>query len=123
MDSTASSKSLYNEGNITILVADMNASVRFYTEILGFTVQSRYGNEFALVQGPGITLGLHPVGKGRAGAISIGLGVDSLKDAMPALESRGLSLGSIVDDPPMRFSFFRDPDGVELYLAEQSEWR
>jgi hypothetical protein len=28
----------------------------------------------------------------------------------------------IVADPPMRFAFLKDPDGVEVYLAEQSGW-
>lgn len=123
MDTAASSRSLFNEANVTILVADMDASVSFYTATLGFALKSRYGNEFALVQGPGITIGLHPAGRERAGKISIGLGVDSLEEAKRSLEVGGVGLGDIVEDPPMRFIFFQDPDGVELYLGEQSQWR
>src|SRR5579864_8061082 len=117
MDMAASSASL-NETNVTILVADMDASVRFYTAISGFTVKSRYGDEFALVQGPGITIGLHPAGKQEVGKVSIGLGVDSLEEAMPAFERNGIRFSDIIEDPPMRFAFFHDPNGVELYLAQ-----
>lgn len=40
------------------------------------------------------------------------------------LAQRGIAFaGNIVKDPPMCFAFFEDPDGVELYLAERSEWQ
>jgi len=104
----------------------MDEAVTFYTAVLGFELKSRYGNEFALVQGPGILIGLHPApsGKGRDGQISIGLAVDSLEDAMKLLTKRGLQfIGEIAEDPPMRFAFFHDPNGVELYLAQETAWR
>lgn len=42
---------------------------------------------------------------------------------MKALAKRGIEfVDDVVEDSPMRFAFFRDPDGVELYLAERSEW-
>lgn len=122
---TASSQtSLFNTGLITVLVRDMDEAISFYSSALGMQLKSRYGNEFALVQAPGITIGLHPAQESQAGKVSIGLQVDSLEDAMTALSHRGLQFdGNIVEDPPMRFTFFRDPNGVELYLAQESEWR
>jgi methylmalonyl-CoA/ethylmalonyl-CoA epimerase len=122
---TASSEtSLYNTGLVTILVRDMDEAVSFYTSTIGLQLKSRYGNEFAILQGPGITIGLHPAQPSEAGKVSIGLHVDALEEAIAALSKRGLEFaGGIVDDPPMRFAFFRDPNGVELYLAQESRWR
>jgi predicted enzyme related to lactoylglutathione lyase len=68
---------------------------------------------------------LHPAkdGSAKPGSLSIGLGVDDVEASREQLEGRGVAFtGDIVADPPMRFAFLRDPDGVELYLAEQSEW-
>ena len=49
--------------NITVMVTNMDAAVRFYTETLGMTLKSRYGNNWADVEGPGIAIGLHPTDK------------------------------------------------------------
>jgi catechol 2,3-dioxygenase-like lactoylglutathione lyase family enzyme len=121
---TASESGLYNAAMLTIIVRDVDEAVQFYTSSVGFTLKSRYGNEFAVVQGPGITIGLHPGTGEQSGRISIGLSVDSLEESMQSATARGVNFsGDIVEDPPMRFAFFRDPNGVELYLAQESEWR
>lgn len=121
---TASQTGWYNAAIVTIMVGDMEKAVAFYTTTLGFTLKSHYGNEFALVQGPGITIGLHPGNAEQSGRISIGLSVDSLEESMNSARARGLNLtGDIVEDPPMRFAFFNDPNGVELYFAQENEWR
>jgi glyoxylase I family protein len=121
---TASQTGLYNAAMVTIMIRDMDEAVEFYTTNLGFALKSRYGNEFAIVQGPGITIGLHPGSAEQLGQVSIGLSVDSLEESMESARARGLTFaGNIVEDPPMRFAFFKDPNGVELYLAQESEWR
>jgi catechol 2,3-dioxygenase-like lactoylglutathione lyase family enzyme len=121
---TASEPGIYNAAMLTIVVRDVEEAVQFYTSSVGFTLKSRYGNEFAVVQGPGITIGLHPGSDEQSGRISIGLSVDSLEESMQSATARGVNFsGDIVEDPPMRFAFFRDPNGVELYLAQESEWR
>lgn len=121
---TASQPGLYNAAMVTVMVRDMDDAVKFYTTNLGFTLKSRYGNEFAVVQGPGITIGLHPGSAEQSGRVSIGLSVDSLEDAMQSGQARGLNFASgIVEDPPMRYVFFKDPNGVELYFAQENEWR
>ena len=122
----SSQASIYNAGLITILVRDLDEAVKFYTGTVGLELKSRYGNEFALVQGPGISIGLHPAkdGNQEPGRTSIGLSVDSLEAAMESLSQRGLQFTrGITEDPPMRFAFFTDPNGVELYLAQETEWR
>lgn len=115
----------YNVSYVTVIVSDMERSIDFYTKMLGLRLKTRYGNEFAVVEAPGVTIGLHPAKEGGVapGTLSIGLGVDNVEASRKQLESRGVAFnGAIVADPPMRFAFLRDPDGVEVYLAEQSDW-
>ncbi|MGA7285909.1 MAG: VOC family protein [Candidatus Cybelea sp.] len=117
----------FNESMVTIIVADMERSIDFYTKQLGLPIKTRYGNEFAIVEAPGVAIALHPApnnGRAREGTLSIGLGVDSVESSVDQLTRRGIAfVGGIVADPPMRFAFFKDPDGVELYLAERNEWQ
>lgn len=103
---------------------NMQRSIDFYTAQIGLELESRYGDEFAGLQGPGITIGLHPTTpQAIAGSVSIGLGVDDVEEGRRLLQARGVAFsGDIVADPPMRFAFLNDPDGVPLYLAEQSEF-
>ncbi len=125
MGSSASEKPQYNVSFVTIVVSDMGRAIDFYTGRLGLKLKTRYGDEFAVVEAPGVTIGLHPAASqgAKAGSLSIGLGVDDVEAGRRELEERGVAFtGDIVSDPPMRFAFFKDPDGVELYLAEQSEW-
>ncbi|HXB84317.1 MAG TPA: VOC family protein [Candidatus Acidoferrum sp.] len=127
MQDVNSTETRFNESMVTIIVADMERSIDFYTKKLGLPLRTRYGNEFAIVDAPGVVIALHPSPKGdpaREGSLSIGLGVDSVESSMDRLAQRGIAFaGDIVTDPPMRFAFFKDPDGVEFYLAERSEWQ
>jgi catechol 2,3-dioxygenase-like lactoylglutathione lyase family enzyme len=127
MQNVSSIETQFNESMVTIIVADMERSIDFYTKRLGLPLKTRYGNEFAIVEAPGVVIALHPVpnnGRAKEGNLSIGLGVDSVESSMKQLAQRGITFaGDIVADPPMRFAFFKDPDGVELYLAERSDWQ
>jgi catechol 2,3-dioxygenase-like lactoylglutathione lyase family enzyme len=117
----------YSESQVTLMVPDMDAAVKFYTETLGLRLKTRYGNEFAVVEAPGLTIGLHPLPTAespQSHSISIGFGVESLETTMQQLSARGLRfIGEIRDDPPIRFAYFAGPGGTPLYLCEQSEWR
>ncbi|MGO9933759.1 MAG: VOC family protein [Steroidobacteraceae bacterium] len=117
----------YSESQVTLMVPDIDASVRFYTETLGLRLKTRYGNEFAVIEAPGLTIGLHPLPSAQAPAahsMSIGLGVESLEATMKELSARGVRfIGAIVEDPPIRVVYFAGPGGTPLYLCEQSEWR
>ncbi|WP_175558696.1 VOC family protein [Arthrobacter sp. ok362] len=114
-------------GNATIYVSDMDRSVQFYTEILGLRLAFRAGNHWAGIDaGGGLQLGLHPAGPrspvpGTPGAITVGFGVDEpIEKVVSTLESHGVLFhGSIIDDGPVKLAFFTDPDGNELYLAEE----
>lgn len=119
------SEATYSESNITLLVPDMDEAVRFYTLTLGLRLRARYGDEFAMVEAPGLTIGLHPAPAGSgAHPISIGLGVASLEATMEELTARGVEfIGPIAEDPPVRIAHFAGPGGAPLYLCEQSGWR
>jgi catechol 2,3-dioxygenase-like lactoylglutathione lyase family enzyme len=118
---------IYSESQVTLMVPDMDEAVRFYTESLGLRLKARYGNEFAVVEAPGLTIGLHPLPTAQspqAHSMSIGLGVESLEASMQELSARGVRfIGPIREDPPIRIAYFAGPGGVPLYLCEQSEWR
>jgi catechol 2,3-dioxygenase-like lactoylglutathione lyase family enzyme len=118
---------LYSESQVTLMVPDMEQAVRFYTETLGLRLKTRYGNEFAVIDAPGLTIGLHPLATAQspqAHPMSIGLGVESLEATMQQLSARGLRfIGPIREDPPIRIAYFAGPGGTPLYLCEQSEWR
>jgi len=52
---------MFATGNVTVIVSNMDASVRFYTEVLGLKLQYRFGDHWASVEaGKGLTIGLHP---------------------------------------------------------------
>jgi catechol 2,3-dioxygenase-like lactoylglutathione lyase family enzyme len=65
-------------GNATIITADMDRSIRFYTEILELKLTNRFGNDWATVSaGEGLTIGIHPASAqypapGTKGAIILG---------------------------------------------------
>ena len=124
MQSIASKQTQFNHAFVTINVADIQRSIEFYTTKLGLKVKARYGSHFAVVEGPGLAIGLHPASASSpAGAVSIGFGVDDVEEGRKQLQARGISTdGDVVVDPPMRFVFLKDPDGVTLYLAEQSQF-
>ncbi|MGH9735149.1 MAG: VOC family protein [Candidatus Acidiferrales bacterium] len=107
---------------VTIFVSDMDASVRFYTEILGLKLAQRWGNEFSIVHGAnGLAIGLHPASdKSPAGKITIGIQSQGpIQDAISKLKEKGVNFRtSMVDDGEVRAADFVDPDGAELYLVE-----
>src|ERR671922_3037094 len=116
---------MFRGGVVTIYVSDMDRAVRFYSEVLGFTLTERHGNHWASVDGgPGLTIGLHPATKevpaGRQGSMAIGLYLtESIERAVQTLKDRGVTFhGPIVDDKALSLAFFSDPDGNPLYLAE-----
>ena len=120
---------MLREGNVTVMVSDMNSAIQFYVEKLGLMLKARYSDQFAQVVAPGLTIALHPLtNKGRRAGksqrsegLSIGLRVDNLERTMKDLEGKGVKFGGVVEDGPVRLASFKDPDGNPLYLAE-SRW-
>jgi catechol 2,3-dioxygenase-like lactoylglutathione lyase family enzyme len=117
-------------GLVTVFVADMDRSTKFYTESLGLKLVFRAGDHWAQIDGGhGLAIGLHPSGPqeeepGTRGSLQIGLNVTDIVAACEALRQRGVSFdGEIVNDEKggIKLAFFKDPDGNVLYLCE-SKW-
>ncbi len=108
--------------NVTALISNMDASIKFYTETLGLKLKNRFGDHWAEVEGPGITIGLHPTTKEtkRADNLSIAFSVKDIDKAVAELEQKGVTFTMYKDDKAS-LAFFKDPDGNTLYLAP-AQW-
>jgi hypothetical protein len=83
-------------GNATIYVSNMDAAVRFYTEVLGLKLTNRFGNHWATVQaGTTRLIGLHRRRRNTRG---------QAQTARCRLEANYLS--------------FTDPDGNPIYVTD-----
>jgi catechol 2,3-dioxygenase-like lactoylglutathione lyase family enzyme len=109
--------------NVTVIVSDMDKAVKFYTEILGLRLISRSnisGNDYAVIQAPGLTIGLNPIQRGiqpgKCESLSIGFEVDDLDNAIKELKTKGIVFPSeIVIEGPVKLAFFTDLDKNPLY--------
>ena len=108
---------------LQIGVADLDKSIAFYDQVLGFkTVERRDDLQFAHVETnvPGLQLGLSSgsTQKGTGAAI-INISVADVVSARKLLESRGVTFTSPTQIIPGKVALagFRDPDGNQLRLA------
>ena len=84
---------MVTDGNATVFISNMNASLAFYTGVLGMKVTSHFDDHWATVAAGGFTIGLHPKDAkqpepGTHGAIMVGLNVDDI-EASAVLLRRG----------------------------------
>jgi catechol 2,3-dioxygenase-like lactoylglutathione lyase family enzyme len=115
-------------GNVTVYVSDMDAAVRFYTEVLGLELRERFGGHWAAIKAAeGFIIGLHPGSEQnparRPGSMSIGFEVTTapIEDVIAALKARGVRFqGDVTDDKAGKFAMFADPDGNPCYLYQMS---
>lgn len=111
---------IIKESNITINVSDLGKSVTFY-ESIGFTVKNRWGNHYAQLTAPGITLGLHPTNDsnltGNSGNVSIGLIMEDIFKAKSLLEELSIKITERQEEGGLFFHFV-DPDGTALYFIK-----
>jgi catechol 2,3-dioxygenase-like lactoylglutathione lyase family enzyme len=106
------------------MVADVNRAVDFYTRTLGLPLKQRYGDDWVEIEAPGVLIGLHPAGSEpvpaeRPSALTIGLLVEDLDDALATLGQRGLTIDQQLSGEAARSASFRDPDGNPLYLMQR----
>jgi len=114
-------------GNATIIVADVDRSIRFYTEVLGLQLTNRFGNDWATVSaGEGLTIGIHPSSAryplpGTKGAILLGMDIDvPIEKAISQLAGHGVTVTSgVTRSDAGNFVHLEDPDGNEIYLWEK----
>jgi catechol 2,3-dioxygenase len=113
-------------GHALVYVSEMDAAVRFYTEVLGLTLTNRYGDKWATVEaGSTLVIGLHPQSAkspapGTKGSVMLGLAIDEpIERVTSRLVERGVKLaGDVVRSGPDKFVEIEDLDGNAIYLWE-----
>lgn len=104
---------MFSGANVTVMVSDMDRSIRFYADTLGFELVNNYGGHWAEIQAPGVRIGLHPGGKTASPAhnMSIGLRVDDLDAVRKTLEDRAVKFVPKSEDKGSRQAHFTDRTG------------
>ncbi|MDI6644532.1 MAG: VOC family protein [Methanobacteriaceae archaeon] len=111
---------------ITIIVEDMSESIKFYTDVMGFEIDSKYdlgpeGN-ITLLKGEGDTMVeiiKNPVDK--PGLFSIGIEVEDINTKIKELKSKGVKV--IMEPTPITvglLAFIEDPNGARIALIQHN---
>ena len=125
-------------GHVHLKVADLDRAIAFYSGVLGFELQQKYGDQAAFLSAGGYhhhiglntweSLGGTPPPAGHTGlyhtAILYPTRAD-LADALRRLTAAGIPLDGASDHGVSEALYLRDPDGngVELYWDRpQAEW-
>jgi catechol 2,3-dioxygenase-like lactoylglutathione lyase family enzyme len=105
---------------VTIMSTDLDRSIAFYIDTLGFKLLKRYGEHYAEIDASGLLLGLHPTVKTIMPGTNMSIGFDTtdIELNVAHLKTHGMQL-SIKQDGPIRIAKFTDPDGNPLYLVER----
>ena len=106
--------------NVTIMVKSMDKSIAFY-ESIGLKLKNRWGDNYAMIEGPGITLGIHPGAEENSGSgdLSIGFMVPSFGEAKDLLKKNNIKITQEAPDGKSgKYLHFKDPDGTLLYFVE-----
>ena len=123
-------------GHVHLKVADLERSLEFYCEVLGFELMQRMGAEAAFVSAGGyhhhIDLNTwnsrdgSPPPSGTTGLFHVGILYPTraaLADALRRLIKAGIALDGATDHGVSEALYLRDPDenGIELYWDKPRE--
>ncbi len=111
------------ELTIAMRVSDMNASIKWYTEVLGFELLYKLDDMgWAELKSsvPGVNVGLSQVEDVKLGGPTPTFGVSDIASARSTLESQGVKFdGETMEIPNMvKLATFFDPDGNSLMFFE-----
>lgn len=125
-------------GHVHLRVADLERALAFYTEVLGFELQQRYGPQAAFVSAGGYhhhiglntweSAGGSPAPPGHTGLFHVAILYPDrrlLANALRRLIDRGVRLTGASDHGVSEALYLNDPDGngLELYVDRpESEW-
>ncbi len=103
-------------------VSNMEKSIAFYRDILGFRLASRdYVARFNL---DGVLFELVPNPPGNAltgsGNARLSLGVADIQEVTRELQAKGVATTPVKEEPGGLLSYFKDPDGNELCLWQDT---
>ena len=113
-------------GNIILEVKDLDASIKFYHEILGMPIKNERRNWVDLGQQSGGVLSLHPASittshtsSSKENGILIGLTVGDLNSAIDELSSANIEVYRDVQERQAgKNAIILDPDGYMISLFE-----
>jgi catechol 2,3-dioxygenase len=125
-------------GHVHLKVSDLERSLKFYRDVLGFQVTQRYGTEAAFLSAGGYHhhIGLNtwesrdgtPPARGTTGLYHVAILYPEralLADALRRVLAAGIELEGASDHGVSEALYLRDPDhnGVELYWDRpQEQW-
>jgi catechol 2,3-dioxygenase len=125
-------------GHVHLKVADLNRSLKFYRDVLGFSLMQKIGEQAAFVSAGGYhhhiglntweSLGGTPPPPGSTGLYHVAILYPTrrdLADALNRLRAAGIGLEGASDHGVSEALYLHDPDdnGVELYWDKpQTEW-
>ena len=110
----------------TIIVKDMEESIKFYTDIMGFEIDSQYhlgpNGMITLMKGSGdVMIELIANSAYEVGFYSVGLDVKDLNAVLNEFRSKG---GKITMEPMTTtvgsMAFAEDPNGVKFALIQHN---
>ncbi|NYB52703.1 MAG: VOC family protein [Methanobacteriaceae archaeon] len=108
----------------TFIVKDMDESVKFYTEVMGFEVDSEHhphpGAKIVLLKGEGDTMiELIQNTENDPGLFCIGMDVEDIQGTVKELKSKGAKV--TMDPIPItvgKLAFIEDPNGARIALIQ-----
>lgn len=125
-------------GHVHLKVADIERSLKFYQDILGFEVMQWYGEDAAFISAGGyhhhiglntwMSKGAPPAPRGSAGLFHLAILYPERRDLAQALKwliEANYQLDGASDHGVSEALYLRDPDGngVELYVDRpEEEW-
>lgn len=110
----------------TMIVKNLEESVAFYRDILGFEagyhVDLPFGGITIMNSPAGASVELIEAPQFEIGLYSVGTDVDNLDETLSVLKQQGYdSLGEIATTTVGRQAFIQDPNGVKICLIEHTE--
>ena len=111
----------------TMIVKDLDESVRFYRDVLGFTegyhVETPDGGQITIMNSSGgAAVELICNKNFPVGLYSVGTDVDDLDEAIQKLSEAGYqTTGPVIPTTVGKMTFVLDPNGVRICLIEHDE--
>jgi len=113
----------------TILVNNMDESLKFYEEIVGLKLTERFQ------AGPGMEISFLGEGETKVeliynekfkkldagNRVTLGFKVESLEEKIDFIKEKGIKIitGPIQPNPSIKYFIIKDPDGVKIQFAQQ----
>lgn len=108
----------------TMIVKDMDESIKFYREVMGFEIDSQYdlgpAGAITLLKGEGETMiEIIENPRDEPGLFSIGMDVEDLDTTLKEIKSKGAKV--TMEPTPITvgvLAFIEDPNGVRIALIQ-----